>query len=108
MRKEQIAKVQIIAGVVLILITICFSYYLAKSSAEYLGRAGEDYMPMVSEAVDTNQINRGTVSLFTVDYFVMLGTNMRVGFCLGMLLDLVLIAQAVMFILTGMKTLAKE
>jgi hypothetical protein len=108
MRKETIAKIQIIAGIILILLTICLSYYFMTAGIQRLQTPLTGYQNVATTLINANQTSPGTASLLSILNWQQMGINTILTVYLGILLDLIILAQAAMLILSGLKCLAKE
>ena len=108
MRKEKIAKAQVIAGIVLIVLAISLNIILFKVFMGVSEQTAQSRSAFGYDLARTNQTSTSAAAFFSITTLNQWLASFYGSFCIALLLDLVLLAQAVMFILMGMRNLAKE
>ncbi|MEM4263386.1 MAG: hypothetical protein QW666_00640 [Candidatus Woesearchaeota archaeon] len=108
MRKETIAKIQIIFGILLIITAVIANYYFKNSIIESFQQGSATYLSTASDFARENKTSGAIAGMFVMGHSLQAGIAIRIATFLAVLLDLAILAQAVMLILNGLKYLAKE
>ena len=108
MRKETIAKIQIIFGILLVITLLTADYYFKSSITDTLQRGSSAYISTATEFAMQNKTSGAIGGLFVMGHGFQSAITIQVAAFLGILLNIIILAQAIMFILSGLKCLAKE
>lgn len=108
MKKETIAKIQIIAGILLIITALITNYYFKNTIMDSFQRGSSTYLTTASEFARENKTSGAIAGMFVMGHSLQSGIAIGSAMFLGVLLNLIILAQAVMLILSGLKCLAKE
>lgn len=106
MRRESIAKACIIAGVILILVCFIMNYFFIKDSMFFIAGKMSNAVSIASEYSQKGESTAWENLQFIFTNGTVMGSNARIALYLGMLIDLVILAQAVLLIFIGLRDLS--